>query len=336
MYALPSTFSKTPVCNIVIPIGPVSPTADMRFSVILPILISVVAFVLSILVVLAGRNANFLTDTYIIKVIPALLALALLLSPKLTPHATQLDTSNIGKGNINIPDTGIAIIDNAIDNAGDGVVGQVVQTAAKVLGIHDFYTAQVMGYCEGTGGDGSPSVVTNCTSGPMFTFNPVAIMEDELRIAGGLVTLEDLGFPTGDVNNALRALNAVYQVMFVAYCIGIATAGLCIIIGFLGFIPSRLMACVNWLVASVCSPHQPPGYQKLQISNNILTVLLLCPRRRLHYRYRARRSAAHHHQLKTIRHRHHCLVLVHVSWHDLGGGRCDAVRDPLLVLLLLY
>lgn len=111
-----------------------------------------------------------------------------------------------------------------------------------------------MGYCEGNGGDGSPSVVTNCTSSVMFTFNPITIMEDELKIAGGFVTLEDLGFPTGDVNNALRALNTVYQVMFVTYCFGIATAGLCIILGFVGFLPSRLVACVNWLVAFVCFP----------------------------------------------------------------------------------
>lgn len=116
-----------------------------------------------------------------------------------------------------------------------------------------------MGYCEGTGGRDSPEIVTNCTSGPMFTFNPVTILEDELRIAGGIVTLEDIGFPTGDVDSALRALNAVYQIMFVAYCIGIATAGLCFIIGFFGLVPSRLMACVNWLVAFVCFPPLSPS-----------------------------------------------------------------------------
>lgn len=129
-----------------------------------------------------------------------------------------------------------------------------MQTAAKLLGIHDFYTAQVMGYCEGMGGNGSAVTVTNCTSKPLFTFNPVAIIENELRIAGGLVTLQDLGFPTEDVDNAVRALNAVYQIMFVAYCIGITTAGICFFLGFLGFVPSRLTACLNWVVAFVRFP----------------------------------------------------------------------------------
>lgn len=40
----------------------------MRFSAIIPILIAAAAFILSILVILAGRNTDFLTDAYIIKV----------------------------------------------------------------------------------------------------------------------------------------------------------------------------------------------------------------------------------------------------------------------------
>lgn len=114
-----------------------------------------------------------------------------------------------------------------------------------------------MGYCEGDGRNGFAEVVTNCTSKPLFTFNPVHIIEEELRIAGGNITLKDLGVPTEDVDNAVRALNAVYQIMFVAYCIGITTAGICFLLGFLGFIPSRLTACVNWLVAFVRFPPAP-------------------------------------------------------------------------------
>lgn len=127
-----------------------------------------------------------------------------------------------------------------------------------------------MGYCEGMGGNGHAEVVTNCTSKPLFIFDPVHIIQEELRIAGGNITLKDLGFPTEDIDNAVRALNAVYQIMFVAYCIGITAAGICILLGFLGFLPSRLVACVNWLIAFVrFSPRLTLEYfltARLQIS----------------------------------------------------------------------
>lgn len=40
----------------------------MRFSAIVPIALSIAAFILAMLVLFAGRNNGFLGDTYIIKV----------------------------------------------------------------------------------------------------------------------------------------------------------------------------------------------------------------------------------------------------------------------------
>lgn len=115
-----------------------------------------------------------------------------------------------------------------------------------------------MGYCEGMlnatiDGKEAQDTVTNCTSRPMFTFDPVTILQNELQLAGGLVTLDDIGFPTQEVGTAVRALNAAYNAMFIAYCVGISTAGVCIVLGLAGvFFLGRLAACVNWLFAVVC------------------------------------------------------------------------------------
>lgn len=88
----------------------------------------------------------------------------------------------------------------------------------------------------------------------MFTFDIVTILQNELTLSGLGITLDDIGFPTDDVNSAVKALNAAYKAMFITYCIGIATAGVCMLLGFLGFFMGRLAACVNWMFAFVCFP----------------------------------------------------------------------------------
>ncbi|PWW74267.1 hypothetical protein C7212DRAFT_328906 [Tuber magnatum] len=197
----------------------------MRLSAIVPIALSIAAFILAMLVLFAGRNNGFLDDSYIIKI----------------------DTSNLGgEGtSLNASNTGISALDNILDSA----VQDVVNSTASRLGLHDFYKVFVMNYCEGERDSNDNEKITNCTKQKgMFTFDPVGVFEVELSQG---VTLQDLGVNTQDLDTAVNVLNAAYRTMFVTYCIGIAAAGIAVILGFLGFYESRLTACVNWMFAVI-------------------------------------------------------------------------------------
>ncbi|RPB00758.1 hypothetical protein L873DRAFT_740308 [Choiromyces venosus 120613-1] len=132
-------------------------------------------------------------------------------------------------------------------NLGGEATQGVVNSSASRLGLHDFYQAYVMNYCEGEHDFSNYEKITNCTGQTgMFTFDPVGIFERELSQG---VTLQGLGVNTQDLDAAITALNVAYKTMFVAYCIGIGAAGIAILLGFLGFFESRLTACANWMFA---------------------------------------------------------------------------------------
>jgi len=106
-----------------------------------------------------------------------------------------------------------------------------------------------MNYCEGDRDSNNNEQIKNCTKQKgMFTFDPVGIFESEL-LQG--VTLQDLGVNTQDLDKAIHVLNVAYRTMFVTYCVGIAAAGITMILGALGFFESKLIACANWMFAVV-------------------------------------------------------------------------------------
>ncbi|CUS11597.1 unnamed protein product [Tuber aestivum] len=214
----------------------------MRFSAIVPIALSIAAFILALLVLFAGRDNGFLGDTYITK-----LALHLLPTRTCIHERHQIDTSNLGgEGtSLNSSSTGISALDNILNSASR----DIINSTASRLGLHDFYKVFVMNYCEGERDSNENEKTTNCTKQKgMFTFDPVGVFEEEL-LQG--VTLQDLGVDTQDLDTAVNVLKVAYRTMFVTYCIGIATAGVAIILGFLGFYESRLSACANWLFAVI-------------------------------------------------------------------------------------
>lgn len=67
----------------------------------------------------------------------------------------------------------------------------LINSVAETLGLHDFYTVGLWGYCEGYNGDG----VTDCsTPKTLYWFNPVSIIESEL-LAGASSTSTILDKP---------------------------------------------------------------------------------------------------------------------------------------------
>lgn len=128
----------------------------------------------------------------------------------------------------------------------------LIDTAASRIGIRDVYVAHIMTYCEGliTGDENdNHTTITNCTDPEIpFSFDPIEILQSQLRTD---LTLERLGVPTDTVEDVIRTLQTAYKAMSVLYVIGIALAGLAILLGLVGLTGSRLVECCNSLIAWV-------------------------------------------------------------------------------------
>ena len=176
-----------------------------------------------------------------------------------TQIATNVDLQSIlSDAGISSASTGISELDSIVASIDSDLAGKILNTAAHELGLHDFYSTHIMTWCEGTlTGDDSNSdnanttnsdeLVTRCTKPAFpFSFDPVEILQDEL-LQG--LTLEDLGFPTEDVNKVVDALETAYRAMSICFLIGVILAGVSILTGLTAFYASRILEVLNQLVA---------------------------------------------------------------------------------------
>jgi len=80
----------------------------------------------------------------------------------------------------------------------------LINTIAQTLGLHDFYTVGLWGFCEGYKADG----VTYCSpTQSLYWFNPVEILRNEL-LAGASIALP------ADINDILDLIRLASRVMF--------------------------------------------------------------------------------------------------------------------------
>lgn len=209
-----------------------------RLSVLLPILLSIAAFILSLLVLLAGKSESFLPNVYLLR----------------------LDTSQIQPANLDLDAITDDILPDGIDlpvsleDIPDNIVNSLAQTTAKRLGLADFYTSHIMNYCSGVytdAGDSDPNTnethTTYCSPvDGLHAFNPIEIFEREL-VPG--VTIQDLGIPQ-QVIDGVETLAAAYKAMFITLVVGVALSGLSLIFAILiGWKESRLIAFIATIVA---------------------------------------------------------------------------------------
>jgi hypothetical protein len=143
-------------------------------------------------------------------------------------------------------------VDAVLSRLPAGEIGNILNTAARNLGLHDYYSAYPSTYCRGSSVQDNTThltteLVTSCTSPQYpFEFDPVAIIETDL-LKG--LTLEQLNFPTQEVNRVVDALKTAYKVMNILYLVGVILAGVSILTGMAGFMASRLLEVLNQLVA---------------------------------------------------------------------------------------
>jgi hypothetical protein len=131
------------------------------------------------------------------------------------------------------------------------------------LGLHDFYSAHLLDYCEGyytptslpnatvSRGDIGQNITACSNRTSFFHFDPTAALQRELNKTGTGVTLEELHWPAA-VDTGIHTLRLAQKAAFLLYCI---SAGLIILAvlfsAFSSFVHGRLSAFIDILLWSL-------------------------------------------------------------------------------------
>nr|OQO31186.1 hypothetical protein B0A51_01565 [Rachicladosporium sp. CCFEE 5018] len=215
----------------------------MRFLAILPVLLSTAALILTTLCLFAGSRPGFMEDYALV----------------------TLNTSRIGQNVLNTTSSEssnpfISFIDN-VTNSIESEINEGLNSFAKGLGLHDFYSAHILDFCEGfyTPTDMPNATVsksdikknvTDCSNRTaMYHFDPQQTLQLELNNSGNSnINLTDLNWPD-EIDAGLKALRIASQAMFVLYCIAIAFAGVAFLAALASnFFTGRISSFINVLI----------------------------------------------------------------------------------------
>ncbi|KAL8988891.1 MAG: hypothetical protein Q9177_002101 [Variospora cf. flavescens] len=204
----------------------------MRLTAIFPLLCTLIAFILSLLCIFAGSKTGYIQHADIL----------------------TLNTSMLGRLKIDTSESSPSFL-KSLKNDIKGEVNDFIEDVAREFGIHDFYSAHLLDYCEGYF---TPGAIANATIDPeknvtrcsnhtaMFHFDPSSVIQKELKPG---ISLADLRWPSA-IKDAVRAVKIASNVMFVLYCVGVAATGLALIGAFPAvFSGGHMAALANHLLS---------------------------------------------------------------------------------------
>ncbi|CAM1511340.1 Fc.00g088530.m01.CDS01 [Cosmosporella sp. VM-42] len=208
-----------------------------RFLVLLPLVLSVVAFVLTTLALFAGHKDGFMEGYAVAR-----------LNTSMLGH-NMLDLDGDDSSNDDDGDDG-GLLDKIGDKWDDvkddiegelnNITGNIADELAKTLGISEWYSLHVMDACEGTykpnaSSPGAGLNTTNCTdSKPNYHFNLTEILNHELEVGPFSLNLADINWPD-DIQDSIDTLNDALLGLFILYVLGVAFSGLAMLGCFIGF-----------------------------------------------------------------------------------------------------
>jgi len=215
----------------------------MRLTAVIPALCCAAALILSFLCLFAGHKQGFMEDYSLLTLNSSLLG------------ETILEENRTSSNPI------LNLLNEIPNEISERINDKIGELTAK-LGIEDWYSAHMLNYCYGQYEPGEVANatlkeddiwknITGCSAQKaMYKFDPTAIIEEALnKTTGQKVTLKDLKWPE-DIDNGIRALNALMAAMFVLYCIAIGLIFVAFVAAVFAILASgRLSACVNFLVA---------------------------------------------------------------------------------------
>ncbi|KAL7937845.1 actin cortical patch SUR7/pH-response regulator pali [Trichoderma chlorosporum] len=229
----------------------------LRFAVLIPLIFSLVAFVLTNLALFAGHQNGFMEEYAVIRINTTMLGQNLLQTDD------KSNSSSSDDGDDSLWDKLKGKVDGLKDDTKgkiNDIAGDIIGDIADELGVSDWYSLHIMNACWGGFGPNATAShfqlnVTNCTqSSPQIHFNLTEIMDHQLSLGPFHISLEKLQWP-GSIQTKIAALNSALMALFVFYVLGVGFSGLamfaCIPAFFLG--DKRIILMVNTALASIAA-----------------------------------------------------------------------------------
>ncbi|KAH0496792.1 hypothetical protein TgHK011_004138 [Trichoderma gracile] len=234
-------------------------SALLRFTVLIPLIFSLVAFVLTNLALFAGHQKGFMEEYAVIRLNTSMLGQDMFQSDD------SADSSNASE------DDGDSLWDKITDKVDDikddvkgkisDIVGDIADDLADELGISDWYSLHIMNACMGSFGPNATTShyklnTTNCTSSsPANRFNLTEILDHQLSIGPLDLNLADIHWP-GSIQSSIDTLNGALLALFVFYVLGVGFSGLAMLACVPAFLlqpDKRLVLMVNGALASLAA-----------------------------------------------------------------------------------
>ncbi|KAL7915856.1 actin cortical patch SUR7/pH-response regulator pali [Trichoderma velutinum] len=227
----------------------------LRLAVLIPLIFSFVAFVLTNLTLFAGSKKGFMEEYAVIRIN------ATNLGQNVLPSDDKSGSDD---------DDGDSLWDQftgGLDDLGDSakgkindIAGDVIGDIADSLGISDWYSLHVMNACWGSFGPNATAShfqlnTTNCTqSSPQVHFNLTSIMDHQLSVGPIHISLAKIHWPSS-IQLKIDALNSALMALFVLYVLGVGFSGLAMLACLPAFVlgDKRVILMVNTALASLAA-----------------------------------------------------------------------------------
>lgn len=201
-----------------------------RFFVLLPLVLSMVAFILSMLCLFAGHKEGFMEEYSVAR-----------LNTSMIGH-NVLDTGSDASSKNNNEDDGFFgkvtdkwnEVKDDVKGKINNITGDVADKLADTIGISEWYSIHVMATCDGqykpnATAPGAGYNVTNCTnSAPEKRFNLTAVLDKQLEVGPFQLNLADINWPDG-IQDSIDLLNTALLVTFVFYVLAVGFSGLAMV-----------------------------------------------------------------------------------------------------------
>ncbi|KAH6884983.1 actin cortical patch SUR7/pH-response regulator pali [Thelonectria olida] len=236
-----------------------------RYSAFLPLVLSLVAFILNIVALSAGHQKGVLEEYAIARVNTSMLGHDLLQT-----HQSANDNEDDNDSFLNkVTNKWDEAADDTKNSIGD-ITNDIADKMANALGISEWYSAHITDACRGSfkpnsTAPGATLNVTACTKSPLSRFDLSGMLDSELSASPLGFTLSDLHWPT-EINKAIDSLNHALLGLFVLFIFIIGFS----ILEFLGCVDFLLtkrsnLICINLWVALL-------GFLCIFISSIIVTA----------------------------------------------------------------
>lgn len=218
----------------------------MRFTAFFPLLCSILALILAFLSLFAGSKPNMMERYDLMTLNTSRIGFDFLFKNS-SSTAPSNDRSFLGS----LIDDGKNEIRNVTNNLEKDIregLNKALRSIAKDLGLYDYYSLHVQGFCEGMfqpNGTSNRNVSSCSNTTGTSSFSPRTTLQQQLDKSSLDITLDDLQFPDV-IEDTFQALKLAFTSTFYLYCIGIIFTGLAIFSAAAGmFTQDRVPALLN-------------------------------------------------------------------------------------------